>query len=212
MISATAVPDRQAVPAVPAREDGDAVRSALYGVLSHLFFAPPAVELLRQLARSRDVIAGSDALADAWHDLVDLAQQADAAMLREEFDALFVSTGRPAVSLYASSYMQGRRKGHLLAELRDDLNRLGYRRSEETSEYEDHLSALCDVMRGLVVEGGAPEAPFEAQQQFFLAYLAPWHGALCAALNGAEQARFYRGVARFAAAFFAHETAYFELA
>lgn len=212
MISATATPHRHAVPPISAREDGDAVRSALYGLVSHLFFAPPSTALLQQIAGSREVIAGSEGLADAWHALVDAAQQADPETLRGEFDALFVSAGRPTVSLYASSYMQGQRKGHLLAELRDDLIRLGFRRSDDASEYEDHVSALCDVMRGLIVDEDGPDASFAAQQKFFRCYLSPWYAALCTTLEGAEQTRFYRDVSRFVAAFFANESGYFELA
>jgi TorA maturation chaperone TorD len=40
----------------------------------------------------------------------------------------------------------------LLAELRGDLAKLGFARAEHSNEYEDHLAALCDVMRGLVGE------------------------------------------------------------
>jgi|LNFM01.1.fsa_nt_gb TorA maturation chaperone TorD len=213
MISATATPERQTVHASSAREGGDGIRSALYGLLSHLFFAAPTPELLQQIADSRDVIGDADdELPRAWRALADAARQADAAAIRSEFDEAFVSTGRPPVSLYASSHMQGRRKGHLLAELREDLLRLGYRRADEAVEYEDHVSALCDVMRGLIVDDAAPEASFAAQQAFFRSYLAPWFTALCAALDGAGQISFYRNVSRFAAAFFAHESDYFELA
>jgi len=213
MISATAIPDRQAVHASSAREDGDGIRSAFYGVLSHLFFAAPTPELLQRIAASSEVIGdASDELHDAWQALADAARQVDAAAIRGEFDEVFVSTGRPPVSLYASSYMQGRRKGNLLAELRDDLLRLGYGRADEAVEYEDHVSALCDVMRGLITDDAAPEDSFAAQQAFFRSYLAPWFTALCAALDEAAQTSFYRRVSRFAAAFFANESGYFELA
>jgi TorA maturation chaperone TorD len=213
MISATAIPDRQAVHASPAREDGEGIRSAFYGVLSHLFFAAPSPELLQRIAGSREVIGDApDALHLSWQALADAARQADAAAIRREFDEVFVSTGQPPVSLYASSYMQGRRNGNLLAELRDDLLRLGYGRAEEAVEYEDHVSALCDVMRGLIVDDAAPEAAFAAQQAFFRSYLAPWFTALCAGLDKAGQTSFYRTVSRFAAAFFANESEYFELA
>ncbi|MBX3650671.1 MAG: molecular chaperone TorD family protein [Burkholderiales bacterium] len=201
------------MPASSAREDGDGIRSALYGLLSHLFFAAPTPELLRQIADLRDVIGeAAGELHSAWQTLADAARQADVAAIRSEFDDTFVSTGRPPVSLYASSYMQGRRKGHLLAELREDLLRLGYRRADEAVEYEDHISALCDVMRGLIVDDAAPEMSFAAQQAFFRHYLAPWFAALCIALDEAGQTSFYRSVSRFAAAFFANESEYFELA
>ena len=198
-----------------------AARAALYGVLSHLFFSAPSPNFLQQIAASRDAIADdASPLALAWHELCDAAGRADATAVRGEFDTVFVSPGKPPVSLYASSYMAGRLRGQLLAELRDELARMGYARAEESTEYEDHLSALCDVMRGLIVDENAdenadeqdPAAAFAAQQVFFRDYLAPWFNKVCAAINDSGQTAFYRPVAAFAHAFFINESEYFELA
>jgi TorA maturation chaperone TorD len=190
-------------------------RAAFYGVLSHLIFSAPSPSLLQQIAGSRDAVSDDvSPLAVAWRELCDSAGHADAAALRSEFDTVFVSPGKPPVSLYASSYMAGRLRGQLLAELREDLARMGYARAEESTEYEDHLSALCDVMRGLIVDdaNADPATAFAAQQVFFRHYLAPWYGKVCAAINGCEQVTFYRPVAAFAHAFFINESEYFELA
>ena len=188
-------------------------RAALYGVLSHLFFSAPSQSFLQQIAGSRDAVSDdASPLSVAWHELCDTAASADAHAVRGEFDTVFVSTGKPPVLLYASSYMAGRLRGQLLAELRDDLARMGYARAENSTEYEDHLSALCDVMRGLIVEEADPAAAFAAQQVFFRNYLAPWQGRVCAAINDCELVAFYRPVAAFAHAFFINESEYFELA
>lgn len=202
-------PSHTAAPVAGTEEHG--ARAALYGVLSHLFFSAPPPVFLQQIAGSCDAV-GDDAspLSAAWHDLCDTAGRVDATAVRSEFDTVFVSTGKPPVSLYASSYMAGRLRGQLLAELRDDLARIGYVRAEESSEYEDHLSALCDVMRGLIVDEATPDA-LAAQQMFFRDYLAPWFGKVCAAINDSGQTVFYRPVAAFAHAFFTNESEYFEL-
>lgn len=190
-----------------------AARAALYGVLSHLLFSAPSQTFLQQIAASRDAIADdASPLALAWGELCDTAGRADATAVRGEFDEVFVSTGKPPVSLYASSYMAGRLRGQLLAELRDELARMGYARAEESTEYEDHLSALCDVMRGLIVDDADPAVAFAAQQVFFRNYLAPWFNKVCAAINDSGQTVFYRPVAAFAHAFFTNESEYFELA
>lgn len=194
-----------------------AARAALYGVLSHLLFSAPSPDFLQQIAASRDAIGDDGSpLALAWHELCDAAGRADATTVRGEFDTVFVSPGKPPVSLYASSYMAGRLRGQLLAELRDELARMGYVRAEESTEYEDHLSALCDVMRGLIVDENAdeqdPAQAFAAQQVFFRDYLAPWFNKVCAAINDSGQTAFYRPVAAFAHAFFINESEYFELA
>ena len=185
---------------------------ALYGVLSHLLIAAPSSALLQQVAGSRQAVDDDHSpLALAWHALCDAARDADTDAVRHEFDAVFVSPGRPPVSLYASSYMAGRQRGQLLAELREDLQQMGYERAASSNEYEDHLAALCDVMRGLITDDAATET-FAAQQVFFRNYLAPWYDRVCTAMTDAEQTAFYRTVARFAHAFFTNESEYFELA
>lgn len=200
------------VPVAGTEEHG--ARAALYGVLSHLFFSAPSPTFLQQIAGAYDAVGEqASPLAKAWRSLCDAAGCADAAALRSEFDEVFVSTGKPPVSLYASSYMAGRLRGQLLAELRGDLAQIGYARAEDSTEYEDHLSALCDVMRGLIVDDADadPAASFAAQQVFFRHYLAPWFSKLCTAINDCEQTAFYRPVAAFAHAFFINESEYFEL-
>lgn len=198
---------------VSAEMEDNGARAALYGALSHLFFSAPSPTFLQQIAASRDAISNdASPLALAWGELCDTAGRADARVVRGEFDEVFVSTGKPPVSLYASSYMAGRLRGQLLAELREELARMGYARAEESTEFEDHLSALCDVMRGLIVDEADPAAAFAAQQLFFRDYLAPWFNKVCTAINDSGQTAFYRPVAAFAHAFFTNESEYFELA
>lgn len=210
---ATAEHHPSPVAPVGAGTEEHAARAALYGVLSHLFFSAPSPDFLQQIAASRDVITDdASPLARAWRELCDSAGRADATAVRGEFDTVFVSTGKPPVSLYASSYMSGRLRGQLLAELRDELARMGYARAEESTEFEDHLSALCDVMRGLIVDEKDPVEALAAQQLFFGDYLAPWFSKVCIAINDSGQTVFYRPVAAFAHAFFIHESEYFELA
>lgn len=194
-----------------AEENG--VRAALYGTLAHLFIGSPSAELLHRVADAGQLLADEPSpLVTEWNALREAARTVEAQTVRSEFDEVFVGTGRPLVSLYASSYMTGRQSGPLLAELRDVLAQTGYARVKESTEYEDHLSALCDVMRGLVVDEAQIADDFEKQKVFFQNYLAPWYGMVCEAICKAERAVFYRSVARFANVFFANEVEYFQLA
>ena len=213
MIQATATMENPVRVPMPG-DEGHAARGALYGVLSNLFAARPGAELLSRIATADTLIETSadTPLAQAWRALCAAAAAVDPAQAGEEFDALFVSPGLPAVSPYASSYMAGRERGQLLAELRGHLARIGYARAIDSSEYEDHFSALCDVMRGLIGEEAAAAEDFGRQQAFFRAYLAPWHSRLFEAVLRTGEHPFYRSVARFADAFLTHETEYFELA
>lgn len=188
--------------------DESASRAALYGVLAHLFIAPPSVALIQCIIDSEYLISrdGDPELSGAWQNLVSAARGIEAEGVAGEFKQLFVSTGRPAVSLYASSYTSGVLRGNqLLAALRDDLLRQGYARAEGQDEFEDHFSALCDVMRGLVADGNP------AQQDFFGHYFEPWFKSLCFAIEEKSETVFYRCVANFARAFFIHESRFFEL-
>lgn len=213
MMTATQETADRTLPVTVGIADENEVRAALYGVLAHLFLAAPSRELLQQTAAAEGMVSGdSSTLADTWRALCSAARDADPVSIRDEFTSLFVSAGRPAVSLYASSYMNSERRVHVLADLRGDLGRAGYARTADNVEYEDHLSALCEVMRGMIIDETVNPAAADAQRDFFLRYLAPWFGAACDAIDRTEQAVFYRSLARFASAFFINESAYFELA
>lgn len=212
MMTATTENATGAIPeAAAAGENG--VRAALYGVFAHLFADRPDAMLLESIADAASMIVAEDStLANEWRALCAAAATVDPATVVNEFDALFVSPGQPAVSLYASSYMSGRERGQLLAELRGDLAKIGYARAEDSTEYEDHLAALCDVMRGLIGEEAVSPEAADQQQEFFQHYLAPWYGKLFEKIDKSESADFYRKVARVADAFLTHESQYFELA
>ena len=213
MMTATLEADIHASPQLGDAAEEVQARAALYGLLSHLFLEAPARDLLDRIVASAALIGGgSQPLQEGWQALCAAARIADPAVLRGEFDSLFVGPGRPDVSPYASTYMGGARRGHLLAELRDDLAEAGYARAAASSEYEDHFSALCEVMRGLIGDEQADAVAFTAQREFFGRYLAPWYGAFCDAISQSERAQFYRPVARFVSAFFVNESEYFELA
>ena len=212
MMTATTEHATGAIPEAAATGE-NGVRAALYGVFAHLFADRPSAELLERIAEADQMIVAEDsALVREWQSLCAAAAAASPAAVAAEYDALFVSTSLPPVSLYASSYMSGRLRGQMLAELREDLARIGYARAEDSNEYEDHFSALCDVMRGLIGESAMSEDAAGQQQVFFQHYLAPWHGRLFEKVDQATGADFYRKVARVADAFLTHETQYFELA
>lgn len=213
MMTATTETARSMPPQADVPEENGA-RAGLYAVLSHLFHARPDAQLLQRLAAAESLIDDeAGALGQSWRALCAAAREATAGSAGEQYDALFVSPGLPAVSLYASSYMQGRRRGQLLAELREDLALFGFTRAGHSAEYEDHFAALCDVMRGLIAEEAEDPQAFERQRVFFRDYLGPWHSRLSDKIIAASpDADFYPSVARFADAFLTHETQYFDLA
>lgn len=184
----------------------DLGRADVYALLSRLFYAPPddaVLKLLREVGQAED--AGS-AFAAASRELR-AAAAGGSETLREEFDRLFWGVSRPLVMVYGSYYLTGFMNERPLAELRDDLARLGFARSRHAAEPEDHIAALCDVMRMLILGG----ADLATQQDFFARHLAPWYRRFADALGSAEGADFYRTVGSFAVAFFDVESASFEI-
>jgi len=153
-----------------ALEAEDRARAELYAVLGSLFYAPPTKELLGFIARGLDV-CNDDAQSDfcqAWRALQQAAAKADAEAVKEEFDEAFIGTGRQPVMLYGSFYGTGFLHEKPLALLREDLTQMGLARRDDRHESEDHVSALCDVMRFLIAgdEHTAP-ATLAAQRDFF---------------------------------------------
>jgi len=189
-------------------EPEDQVRADYYALLAHLFNAPPEDRLLHAIVIAPEPQAeGGDAgLVSAWRALASAAAVVNHEALEDEFERLFGGVGRPEVMLFGSFYLGGFMHEKPLAQLRDDLAALGLGRGEGVSVTEDHLAALCEVMRFLIL-GDLHTRPAEvsAQRQFFARHMEPWVRRCCAAVLASEKANFYKRVAAFADAFFAIE-------
>lgn len=185
-------------------DDADLARADAYAVLAHLLFAPPQAAVLSSLREMGQADSG-DAMGDAWNALC-AAAAGDDTVIADEYAALFVSIGKPEVSLYASWYLTGFLMEKPLALLRDDLQRLGLARQEGQPDPEDHMAGELEVMRHLIMRGDTAW-----QQVFFQQHLQPWYSSFCTVLAAAEAGVFYRAVARFMQAFLDMERDYFRL-
>lgn len=188
----------------------EAARAGLYGLLATLFYAPPAQDLMDEIAAARD--EGEGILHQAWLQLADVCAQADAGRVREEYDSLFIGTGKPELMLYGSYYLSGFLMEKPLAALRSDLANLGLERDASMPESEDHIAALCEVMRYLISSGDPFHASITTQKGFFSAHMQPWVGTMCDQVMQHPQADFYSSVAALAKAFFDVEMQAFDMA
>jgi TorA maturation chaperone TorD len=193
-------------------------RADLYALLARLLLAPPDDALLLGLACAPVLggapVADEDAtpLARTW-DALRAAARGKGDAIRAAFDALFVCAGQPLLNPYASLYLAGHLMETPLAALRADLARLGLRRREGVGEPEDHLGALCEVMR-LLITGAPPGLPRRTparQRVFFEAHLAPWADACLDDIAQADAGGFYAALAGFMRAFLELEARAFEL-
>jgi TorA maturation chaperone TorD len=173
------------------------LRANAYSLVAHLLAAAPSEATLDRLlgitsAESETTDDGSGSLAPAWRALRDAAIVAEPAQLAREYHELFVGLGSGEVVPYASRYLTGYVNDRPLADLRDDLARLGFERQPDVHEPEDHAAAVCEVMASIVADA-SPDG-LDEQQRFFGRHIEPWMQNLFTDLVNAPSARFYRAV------------------
>ncbi len=192
----------------------DAARAEVYALLGSLFYQPASKELLNRIATGSGLCNdGADTeFCLAWRALQQAAAQAEAEAVKEEFDTAFIGTGRQPVMLYGSFYLAGFLHEKPLAYLREDLTKMGVSRRGDRHESEDHVSALCDVMRFLIAgDADTPPAALELQREFFRRHIEPWYAGLATAIINANPTDFYKHVAHLMREFFAVENAAFDI-
>lgn len=195
-----------------ADDSDELARAEVYGLLSQLLYARPADALYAQLQVAvTEAPARGGFLEAPWSELVAASRRLDAALVRDEYDALFVGVGKPELFMYGSFHIAGKLNEKPLAELRHELHRLGLARVEAMTETEDHIAYLCEVMRFLIAGDDVALSNLATQQRFFDAQLRPWADTLWDQIVQHPRADFYRAVALFAKAFFAVEAQAFDM-
>jgi TorA maturation chaperone TorD len=114
------------------------------------------------------------------------------------------------VTLYASYYLTPAGRERIVVALRDEWRDLGLVRTGDTHEPEDHIAALCEVMRHLISLGSDDHA-IGRQRQFFMRYISNAYIPLTDAIQNLSATGFYPAVGRVMRAFFDIETQSFEM-
>ncbi|MBU3561730.1 TorD/DmsD family molecular chaperone [Polynucleobacter hallstattensis] len=193
----------------------DLARADLYGLIARLFHEAPDQELLDQIVSS--IPEGQEAqsedapLARVWQNLVEVAKANPAKAWQDEFDQNFISVGRPIIILNGSFYMAGYLNERPLVEIRRALDAFGLESAEEISETEDHISALCEVMRYLIAGDDVEISNLTNQRVFFNDHIRPWHDDLFDAIDAVPEMRLYHSVASLAREFLAIEGQGFDM-
>jgi TorA maturation chaperone TorD len=190
----------------------DQARADFYALLARLWYAAPDAALLVAIAGADEMVVEGErgAFAEAWRRFRAAAAATDPESAAREYDDLFVGTGRARVTLYATHYLVKAGAERMLVTLRDDLMELGLTRTGPTNEPEDHLAALCEVMRHLVAHGSSDVA-LQRQRLFFTRYILPAYNDLLEQVFISLGAQFYSETARLTKAFFDIESASFEM-
>lgn len=195
---------------LPPETPEDRARADLYALIARLFYAPPDTQLIETLAEADEIVGEDDSvpLADAWRALQAACAAVDEEAAQDEYDTILIGVGKAVVPPYVGAHLGTSAAEGMLVGLRTFLAERGLGRQASVSEPEDHIAALCEVMRHLIT---VQQAAIDEQHEFFDRFILPGAPQLCAALQAAEQANFYKAVARFAAAFFELERTAFEM-
>ena len=182
-------------------------RSSVYKVLAGLLRTAPDKDALEQVSTFASIETDGDELALAMSMLGLSAKASNASAVDDEFHALFIGLGRGELMPYASWYLTGFLMEKPLSALRDELAILGFERSQDVHEPEDHVAALCEVMAMMIDENFT----VHQQEKFFTTHMSDWFGHFFTDLSQAESAVFYRSVGRFGQAFSAFEKQYLNM-
>jgi len=190
----------------------DRARADFYALIARLFYAGPDAALLAAIAGA-DEISGEGAdvsLAEAWDALVAAAAVMDAEAAQQEYDKVFIGTGKAEITPYASHYLAESMKENVLVRLRAELAAAGLARDSGAAELEDHFAGLCEVMRHLIYSG-SDDVAVQKQKMLFLHYIKPWYQSFCDSVIISVNTNFYKHAARYARAFLDVEGESFEL-
>lgn len=202
----------------------DRARADCYALISRLFYAPPDTDLLNRLAAVDIDPAAEEAnpglqleridedpkpnsYPQACEALRQACRSVDREALRQEYDDLFVGAGKALVTPYTSGYAVPHAPDRHLLALREHLAAWGLVRRDSVFEVEDHVSAVCEVMRWLIEH----DRPLDEQLDFFNDFVYTGVGTFCNAIEARATTSFYRAVAELARAFLAVERQAFEL-
>ena len=193
----------------------DLARADLYGLIARFFHQPPDQELLDQIAASipdgHESQVDDAPLAKLWNSVVEVAKNNPAKVWHEEFDRNFISVGRPNIILNGSFYMAGHLNEKPLVDIRRALDTFGLESAEEVTETEDHLSALCEVMRYLIAGDDVEISNLTNQKVFFNDHIRPWYDELCDAIEDIPDMHLYHPVAALTREFLAIEGQSFDM-
>lgn len=187
-------------------------RAELYGLLARLWFAPPDAALLEQFAVAVTEAPEPGSFLEApWQSLVAAMRATPVQAAADEYDALFGGVGKSEIMPFGSYHLAGFLNERPLAELRDDLARLGLTRGAESADTEDHIAFEFEAMRYLIAGDDVATCNLAQQQRFFRMHLQPWVETLCDVVQAHPRAALTRELAAFTRAFMQVETHAFDM-
>jgi TorA maturation chaperone TorD len=180
----------------------DTARANWYAWFAAIWLNAPSTE---QIAAWQQSINDDDVseLGIAWKLVVQRAMELGAQSLQAEYDALFVSVGKPEIFPNASFHLTGFLHEKPLVEIRQRMQELGLG-GFEVALTEDHLGLLCTTMRELIAMNSSGQA------EFLQDFIASWADSFVAAIEVSVRGDFYKTVAQLWQVFLAIEVQAFD--
>jgi TorA maturation chaperone TorD len=192
--------------------DEETARAEVYGLLATLLLAAPSAELHANLQVAVTEAPTRGALLEGpWAELVAAARSMSCADISSEYNALFISVGKPEITLFGSFFLSGFLNEKPLVQLRSDIAELGLGRDETQPVTEDHVSYVLEVMRYLIAGDDVTISNLTRQRTFFARHVQSWLPAMCESMASHQKAVFYKAVAVFADAFISVEAQGFDM-
>ena len=184
-------------------------RADFYLLLSRLLGAVPDDELFGVI---QTLGVDETAIGRALNQLKILSMNTKVKVAAEEYDELFIGVTQGELVPFKSYYLTGFLNEKPLAELRDDMAKLGIVKSDLVAEPDDHIAFLLEMMHGLIVGSfGEPSTVLE-QNKFFENHLACWAPKFFEDLEIAEVAKFFVPIGRLGKLFIEVESEAFLIA
>jgi TorA maturation chaperone TorD len=182
--------------------DEDTARANWYSWFAAIWLNAPTAE---QIAAWQQGLNGEDSsdLGIAWNLVVQRAMELGAQAIQAEYDAIFVSVGKPEIFPNASFHLTGFLHEKPLVEIRQRMQELGLG-GFEISLTEDHLGLLCTTMRELIAKNSPGQA------EFLQDFIASWAESFVSAIEVSVRGDFYKSVARLWQVFLAIEVQAFD--
>lgn len=187
----------------------DVLRANLYRMLAHVLRGPPQRTDLELFASMH---GDGTPLGRAVRGLAHLAARTSPEAAEREYHALFIGIDGGELLPYGSHYRAGSAQIEPLAHLKGDMARLGILRPPGAEQDDDHISALCEMMAGLILGHFGEPAPVEEQRVFFRSHIGSWAGRFFADLEGARSSILYAAVGKVGSIFMQIEEAAFDMA
>ena len=184
-------------------------RAQFYLLLSRLLGADADAGLL-DLIKNLEV--DDTAIGQELAELKVLAGNTSVGAVSEEYNKLFIGVTQGELIPFKSYYLTGFLNEKPLAELRDDMQKLGIAKSGQVVEPEDHIAFLFEMMHGLITGSFGRPSTISEQNRFFDSHIACWASKFFEDLETAEAARFFVPVGRIGKLFMEVESEAFLIA